>query len=150
MDDAYRALEEYKLISMGNFSVLLVWDRRNEEISPLKYQVYEFVREHFPAYVEIKNDDEALGVQGRCRNFVFTNEEYVTWGKANVTKGAKKINVRKLLPDNIKIPESDGEQKKQIINKLKKKLSYEGKWSLYRIEAGVKWRLKVVLRKIKK
>ena len=150
MDDAYRALEEYKLISMGNFSVLLVWDRRNEEISPLKYQVYEFVREHFPAYVEIKNDDEALGVQGRCRNFVFTNEEYVTWGKANVAKGAKKINVRKLLPDNIKIPETDGEQKKQIINKLKKKLSYEDKWSLYRIEAGVKWRLKVVLRKIKK
>ena len=50
----------------------------------------------------------------------------------------------------IKIPESDGEQKKQIINKLKKKLSYEDKWSLYRIEAGVKWRLKVVLRKIKK
>ena len=41
-------------------------------------------------------------------------------------------------------------QKKQIINKLKKKLSYEDKWSLYRIEAGVKWRLKVVLRKIKK
>ena len=35
------------------------------------------------------------------------------------------------------------------VNKLKKKLSYEGKWNLYRIEAGVKWRLKAVLRKIK-
>ena len=148
MDDVKEAYECCKLMSKADYSVLLVWDRSDESISPLKYEVDEFVREHFPAYVEIRNSEDGKNLQGKCRGFAFGNQEYFEWGKNNLEKQMKKVNLRKLLPENQNFGSINGTQEQKVFAGLKKAL-HNKKWTLNRLKAGIRWRIGAVINKLK-
>lgn len=149
MEDVLEAYDCYRLMSKADHSVLLVWDRRDEKISPLKYEAGEFIREHFPAFVEIRNDTEGKNLQGRCRNFAFSNEEYLAWGKNNLDKHIKKVNLQKVLPENQSLCQMDDKQRDKVTDLLKKALRYDQKWRIHRVKAGIKWRIRVIIDKVK-
>ena len=149
MKDVLKAYESYKLMSKANYSVLLVWDRSDEGISPLKYEVDEFIREHFPAFVEIRNPEEGKKLQERCRNFAFSSQEYLTWGRKNLNRRAKKVNLTKILPEPERFCQMNVQQQDKVNNRLKNRLRYNEKRILHRVKAGIEWRVRVFIDKLK-
>lgn len=83
----------YRLMSRNNYSVLMLWDRDNEAVSPIKYRMAEFSRKHYPEFMEIRDGGNPGELQDRCRHFVFSNNVYEAWGEKNIEK-IRKIKLK--------------------------------------------------------
>lgn len=87
----------YKMMSRNDASVLMVWDRTEESISPLQHRTAEFARRRFPEYMEIRDSESIAKLQTRCRNFAVSRGSIGSWEEKQLGNSGKKLDLSKIL-----------------------------------------------------